>query len=312
VLEAERETASSFGLLIMGVATISLLVGGTGILALMLLSVKERTTEIGLRLAVGARRRDVLGQFLTEALALAAPGGGAGVVLGARGDTFNHMVRRVRDMVATRDELLLDVSHELRSPITRMKVALDLLPDSEKKQTLESDVAEVEAMITEILEIERLKDGRGGLRPQPHDVVQLVREAVDAFGDRGSGVRLAGSPGEVMLEVDAGRVKTVLKNLLENAVNLSPPDSQPVEVSVTENEGKLVVGIEDDGPGIPPADLPHLFEPFFRVDRSRSKRTGGYGLGLSMWKRIMEAHGGNIAAENIPDRGARFVLTFPK
>jgi len=85
LIEAERQTASSFGLLITGVATISLLVGGTGILALMLLSVKERTTEIGLRLAVGARRRDVLVQFLAEALALATLGGVAGVLLGAAG-----------------------------------------------------------------------------------------------------------------------------------------------------------------------------------------------------------------------------------
>jgi signal transduction histidine kinase len=232
--------------------------------------------------------------------------------LGALGDAFNDMVQRVRGMVAARDQLLVDVSHELRSPITRMKVALELLPDSEKRQTLESDVAEMEAMITEILEIERLKDGRGGLRPQPRDVTLLVREVVDAFRERGPGVRVAGRPEEVVLEVDAGRVKTVLKNLLENAVKLSLPDSQPVEVSVTESEGKIVVGIQDDGPGIPPVDLPNLFEPFFRVDRSRSKRTGGYGLGLSMCKRIMEAHGGSIAAENNPDRGARFVLTFRK
>jgi signal transduction histidine kinase len=83
-----------------------------------------------------------------------------------------------------------------------------------------------------------------------------------------------------------------------------------VQVAVTEREGEVVIGIRDDGPGIPPADLPQLFEPFFRVDRSRSKRTGGYGLGLSMCKRIMEAHGGRIAAENNPGRGARFLLTF--
>jgi signal transduction histidine kinase len=76
-------------------------------------------------------------------------------------------------------------------------------------------------------------------------------------------------------------------------------------------ETRLVVTVRDDGPGIPEDDLPHLFEPFFRVDRSRSRKTGGYGLGLSICKRIVEAHGGRIQARNNPGRGACFTLTFP-
>ena len=96
------------------------------------------------------------------------------------------------------------------------------------------------------------------------------------------------------------------------AVKYSLPDSRPVEVLASREDGTVEVRVTDDGPGIPEADLTHLFEPFFRVDRSRSKKTGGYGLGLSICKRIMEAHGGSISALNNPGRGATFTLTFRK
>jgi len=100
-------------------------------------------------------------------------------------------------------------------------------------------------------------------------------------------------------------------NLLENVVKYSLPDSRPIEVSAAIEASSVVVQVADDGPGVPEEDLSSLFEPFFRVDRSRSRKTGGYGLGLSICKRIMEAHGGTIAAANNPGRGASFTLTFP-
>jgi signal transduction histidine kinase len=230
--------------------------------------------------------------------------------LGALTTAFNQMVQRVRDMVKARDQLLVDVSHELRSPITRLKVALEFIPDSEKKRRLAGDVAEMETMITEILEIERLAAG-GGLEREPEDLVGLLREVIEGFADRRPGVSLKAAA-EVTVTMDGGRVRTVVKNVLENAVKFSPPESGSVEVAVEEAEDGVAVRIRDHGPGIPPDDLPSLFEPFFRVDRSRSRRTGGYGLGLAMSKRIMEAHGGSIRAENDPEGGATFTLTLPR
>ena len=115
-----------------------------------------------------------------------------------------------------------------------------------------------------------------------------------------------------MLTLDPEKVRSVLTNLLENASKYALPDSKSVVVVVNASEGAVEVKVEDDGPGIPEADFPKLFEPFFRVDRSRSRKTGGYGLGLSLCKRVMEAHGGRIAVENNPGRGASFLLTFPR
>jgi signal transduction histidine kinase len=225
-------------------------------------------------------------------------------------DAFNRMVARVKQMLQARDQLLLDVSHELRSPLTRLKVALALLPDSAKKAQAEADAAEMEAMIAELLEFERLRDGRA-LEMRREDLAALLRETARAYQDGPPGVRVSASAAQLPLELDGGGVRTVLRNLLGNAVKYSLPDSRPVEISATREADALVVRVVDDGPGIPEADLASLFEPFFRVDRSRSRKTGGYGLGLSICKRIVEAHGGRIAAANNPGRGACFTLSFP-
>lgn len=230
---------------------------------------------------------------------------------GALTDTFNHMVGRVRAMVQSREQLLLDVSHELRSPLTRMKVALALCPDDENQRRLSANVAEMEAMVTELLELERLRHGRG-LQIEWCDLAGLVAEIVASFHDRPPGVLLGACPKPLVLALDPVKIRCVLRNLLENASKYSLPDSKPIEVSLTVRDTSVVVTVRDDGPGIPQELLPSLFEPFFRVDRSRSKKTGGYGLGLSLCKRTMEAHGGTIALADNEGRGASFLLTFPK
>jgi signal transduction histidine kinase len=229
---------------------------------------------------------------------------------GALTDAFNRMAARVKEMVGARDQLLLDVSHELRSPLTRLKVALALLPDSAKKAQAEADVAEMDALTTELLELERLRDGRP-LRTTREDLVELLQDAAQTYQDTPPGIRVSASPPQIPLDLDVDGVRTVFRNLLGNAVKYSLPDSRPIELSVTRESDCLTVRVIDDGPGIPHEDLASIFDPFFRVDRSRSRKTGGYGLGLSICKRIVDAHGGHIVATNNPGRGACFTLTFP-
>jgi signal transduction histidine kinase len=226
-------------------------------------------------------------------------------------DAFNHMVGRVREMIGARDQLLADVSHELRSPVTRMKVALELLPPSEQRTGMAADVAEMERMIAELLELERLRGGRG-IDPVRQDLMPIVRETAESVQNTPPGVQVVSTSQEIPVAIDAEKIRMVLRNLLENAVKYSLPDSRAVEVSAAPNGEGVVIRVTDDGPGIPERDMASLFEPFFRVDRSRSKKTGGYGLGLSISKRIVEAHGGTIAVENNLNRGASFVVTLPK
>ncbi len=235
----------------------------------------------------------------------------SGDELGALTGAFNQMAQRVREMIRLRDQLLLDVSHELRSPLTRMKVALALLPEEEKRARMETDVAQMEALITGILELERLRDRRG-VRRERHDLIALVQQAAAPFGGVFPGVSVVAPAEAVVLDLDAERVRMLLRNLLDNACKYSLPDSRPIEVAVTLQPDEVEVRVRDDGPGIAEADLANVFEPFFRADRSRSRKTGGYGLGLSMCRRIAEAHGGQIVAHNNPGRGLSVVASFPR
>ncbi len=225
--------------------------------------------------------------------------------LGAVTRAFNEMVGRVREMIRARDRLLLDVSHELRSPITRMRVAVELLPEGPQRDGMTADLAEMEAMIAELLELERLREGRG-LRIARVDLSPIVHEVADAFD-----ARIVALPAALHVDADGEKLRVVLRNLIENAVKYSLPDSAPVEVSAAADGEHVVIRVTDDGQGVPEEDRASLFEPFFRVDRSRSKMPAGYGLGLSICKRIVEAHGGTIGVQANAGRGMTFVLVIP-
>jgi signal transduction histidine kinase len=226
-------------------------------------------------------------------------------------EAFNRMVARVREMIAAREQLLVDVSHELRSPLTRLKVALELTPVTDQRAGMASDLAEMEALIAELLELERLRGGHG-IRRERQNLLPIIREVATTFAQTAPGVAVLASSADIPVDVDVERVRMVLRNLIGNAVKYSLADSRAIEISTGEKGDRVLIKVTDDGPGIPEGDLANLFEPFFRVDRSRSKATGGYGLGLAIAKRIVEAHGGTISAGNNITRGATFTVSLPK
>jgi len=225
---------------------------------------------------------------------------------------FNDMTDRIRDMLHTKEQLMLDVSHELRSPITRMKVALEFLPESQAKDSLKSDIAEMETMINEILETARMHHLHGNLKRQRINLAELLEGILADYVNRPPGVQAGDFPAEIELNVDPEQVKTVFQNILTNAIKFSSPDDKPVMTSVIKQATFTVVRILDHGIGIPPDELPFIFEPFYRVDKSRSKRTGGYGLGLSLCKTIMEAHDGRIEVDSKTGVGTCVSLFFPQ
>jgi signal transduction histidine kinase len=232
--------------------------------------------------------------------------------LASLAEAFNAMTRRLGGMVKARDQLLTDVSHELRSPLTRMKLALEFIPSGEKKSRLEADLREMETMVSELLEIERLKNSHGKIRLESASLAEFLEETVGAFAGRRPGIRVLKAERELRVLMDSERMKTAMRNILENALKYSPPDGPPVEIEVGENESSVLIRIKDEGQGIPESDIPRIFDPFYRVDRSRSKASGGYGLGLAMCRRILEAHSGTIAIQNNRERGVTVVLALPK
>lgn len=224
---------------------------------------------------------------------------------------FNEMTERIRDMLAARERLMLDVSHELRSPLTRLKVALEFLPDDAVKDSLRQDVLEMEAMTTAILENARIRHGQGNLDLETVDLAQVVRGVLGEFEGRPPGVRIAFMPPVVLCRVNPDLIRTVVRNLMTNAVNNSLPESPAIEVGLESRPPFAVIRIADYGAGIAPENLPRIFEPFFRADPSRSRQSGGYGLGLSLCRTIAETHGGRIEAESAPGRGSTFSVYLP-
>jgi signal transduction histidine kinase len=231
--------------------------------------------------------------------------------LGELAGAFNAMTERLRNMLRAKEQLLLDVSHELRSPLTRMKVALESLSEGSAKKSIREDVEEMEKMVTEVLMTARSHFTHGQLNLQPVNLIDLIRGVASVFEGRLPRIRMGDMPDRVELNLDAARVKTMLKNVLDNAVKYSFNSSRPVEISMERRGAYWTIHIRDNGVGIPEDELPYIFEPFYRVDKSRSKDTGGYGLGLSLCKTVMEAHQGKIEVESAPDRGTTVSLFFP-
>jgi signal transduction histidine kinase len=139
----------------------------------------------------------------------------------------------------------------------------------------------------------------------------LLKQTLQNFENQPPGIEVVDLPSEIEVPVDPEQVKTVFENILSNALKYSEAESKPVRVSCDLKKSYAVIRITDFGIGIPQEDLAHIFEPFYRVDKSRAKDTGGFGLGLSLCKTIMEAHGGKIEVQSKPEEGTTVSLFFP-
>jgi signal transduction histidine kinase len=224
---------------------------------------------------------------------------------------FNEMAQRIAEMLRSREQLMLDVSHELRSPLTRLKLALEFLPEDPAKESIREDVAEMEAMTAAILENARIRHQQGKLERAPMALSQVVKDSLLEFENHGPGVRIIALPPDIVCRINPELIRTVVKNLVTNAMNHSPPGSLPIEIHLERQPPFAILRVMDHGTGIAPEDLPNIFEPFYRADRSRSRRTGGYGLGLSLCKAVIEAHGGRIRVESELHSGTTVTIALP-
>ncbi|MEJ2640493.1 MAG: HAMP domain-containing sensor histidine kinase [Desulfosarcinaceae bacterium] len=224
---------------------------------------------------------------------------------------FNQMTARIKSSLGAREQLLLDVSHELRSPITRMRVALEFLPAGKARSALAEDVDLLDELVAQILEGARAHHDAGKLNLASMDLAAAVRSAAEGFRDRMPGIEIEIPEGQWLILADEAKVQTVLSNLLDNALKYSNPKSGPVRIQLKPGDDGIEIRFIDQGVGIPAAELEHILEPFYRVDKSRSKATGGYGLGLSLCHTIMQAHRGGIEIASQPGQGTTVILIFP-
>lgn len=228
--------------------------------------------------------------------------------------SFNTMAEQLQRRVNAQKRLLSDVSHELRSPLARMKIALALA-----QERPEQSAAQLERIDRETLRLEeligQLLSTQAADRPMDEhiDLAALLRElCVDADFEASAGDKQVGLQCELeqaLVGTSGDLLRKTFENILRNAVQHTPPGSR-VAVKLQRRNGQFEVQVQDAGPGIPPDELEQVFEAFYRVDTARARDTGGHGLGLSIARRAVEQHGGSIRAENA-DGGLRVTVILP-
>ena len=223
------------------------------------------------------------------------------MVIGA----FNAMQAQIARFVSDRTEMLAAISHDLRTPLTRMRLRGEFIEDEDQQRRLFQDVDEMQTMVDEALAF--FRDNAAQEQSTNFDLAELLRTIIDDFADQGSEVGYDG-PDHVVYFGRPFALKRAFTNLIDNALRYA---RQPaVELSQTPLE--VVVSVKDAGQGIPPDQLNRVFAPFYRLEPSRNRSTGGYGLGLGAARTIIRGHGGELELRNRHDGGLVALSTLPK
>ena len=220
------------------------------------------------------------------------------------GHAFNLMRDRIRLQITQRTEMLAGVSHDLRTPLTRMKLQLALMGETPEVGDLKKDIEEMERMVGGYLAFAR---GEGTERAVDADLVELVRDAVNDARREGAAIDLAAPTQKIMLPLRRDALRRALANVIGNARRYATR----IDVSMRSRGHGVDVIVDDNGPGIPVGQREDVFRPFFRLESSRNPETGGTGLGLAIARDIVRAHGGEITLHDSPLGGLRAVLRLP-
>jgi signal transduction histidine kinase len=235
---------------------------------------------------------------------------------------FNTMAAELGEVDRMRRELVANVSHELRTPITGLQATLENLvdgvqqPDRETLELMHRQVQRLGRLVTQLLDLSRLEAEGAHLERERFEVEGLLKAAA---GEARLQLRETGRDVALLVGVerpglavtgDHDRLHQVVANLVDNAVRHSPPGGRVV-LSAYERDAHVAIAVDDEGPGIPPAERTRVFERFHRVDAARAAKDGGTGLGLSIARGIVDLHGGSIAVEQAPGGGCRMVVELP-
>ena len=240
--------------------------------------------------AIPVRRRDELGDLAGD---------------------VNAMASSIHGMLEAKRALLLAISHELRSPITRARLNAELLPEegeaAPRREALLRDLQEMARLVSDLLESERLGEGHAALHREPTDLAALVHEALADWP-----VQREIDPGAGQAAIDPARMRLLLRNLVDNALRHGASSTSQLPVVSLRREGSdLILAVRDFGSGVDEAALPQLAEPFYRPDAARGRDSGGVGLGLYLCRLIAQAHGGALTLRNAQP-GLEAIVRMPR
>jgi signal transduction histidine kinase len=217
---------------------------------------------------------------------------------------FNAMQTRIRSGIEERERFLAAVSHDLKTPVTRLRLRAEMLTDQNLREDIRRDADDMQRLIDDALDFLR---GKSVAEPvQPIDLVALVESVVDDFAHTGH-VSLE-APDMLRLNGRPRALQRALRNLVDNALKYG----ESAHVVLEERPDSVVISVEDDGQGIPENELEAAFEPFYRIEGSRSRETGGTGLGLAIVRQVARSHGGDAVLRNRPNQGVRAELRLPR
>jgi signal transduction histidine kinase len=224
---------------------------------------------------------------------------------------FNTMAERIRRFVGDRTQMLAAIGHDLRTPITRLRLRAEFMDDDEQRRKMLSDLDEMEAMVAATLAFAR--DDSATEPTVALDLAALCRtvldEAADAHPDLADDITYAG-PERLVVQARPVAMKRAIANLVGNALGYGGAARVTLSAPVTPGQPVRIL-IEDDGPGIPAEELEAVFQPFKRLEASRNRETGGTGLGLPIARNIIRGHGGDVVLRNRPSGGLAAVVTLP-
>jgi signal transduction histidine kinase len=233
---------------------------------------------------------------------------------------FNSMANDLERDEKLRQDLVADTAHELRTPLTNLRGYLEAIkddvikPDSATINSLYEEATLLTRLVDDLQELALADASELNLIKQPQATPAIIEQAIISFksqaANKGLSLRIEIPDGLPLVNIDSHRIGQVLHNLIANAVTHTPQGGT-ITVSAKKAGNFIEISVTDTGEGIPPEELPNIFERFYRVDRSRSRRTGGSGLGLTIAKRLVEAHDGRITAISELGKGSIFSFTLP-
>ena len=241
--------------------------------------------------------------------------------IGELANSFNSMADDLERIQRLRQNMVADVAHELRTPLSNLKGYLEAINDGVIKpnkaaiRSLNEEATTLSRLVADLQELSLADAGELKITLQPEDISKLIKEIITNSHPktRAKGLKItADLPKQLpLLKIDAYRIKQVLGNLLDNAIEHTGKGSE-ITLTASEQDKMVAISVTDTGEGIPPEELSLIFERFYRVDKSRARTTGGSGLGLTIAKRLVEAHGGTITATSEVGKGSCFTFTLPK
>jgi len=231
--------------------------------------------------------------------------------LGELSTSINRMAEDIELMLDAKRALLLAMSHELRSPLTRAKIAVQMLEESNNAKRLEEDLLEMEYLITDILEAERINTKHAVLNKEPMQIEALVRSVIAQLPENNIQIAENNSETLPLVELDEQRMWLLLRNLLSNAICHGGHAVEPPSIALSLVDHSLNIVIKDHGRGMSKEELEHITEPFYRADDSRTRDTGGFGIGLYLCQLIVVAHDGEMTFESQPNVGTTVKVSLP-